>query len=91
MIAALTLLTRESRIAESKIKRIRGYYASQAGVVNASEQLRISNSVTGTVYVGSGIRGYPGSGMPVNITRVAGPVIDGLPTDEISVNATYNP
>lgn len=39
-VAALHLMTQESRIVEHKIKRTRALYAAQAGMVDALEQLR---------------------------------------------------
>ena len=40
-LVALFLMTQESRVAEHKIKRMRGYFAAKAGVVDAYEQLRV--------------------------------------------------
>ena len=45
---AVYLMTQESRIAEHKIRRMRGYFAAQAGVVDALERLRTGNSPGGT-------------------------------------------
>lgn len=39
-LAALFLMTQESRIAEHKIKRTRAFFAAQAGMVLALERLR---------------------------------------------------
>jgi Tfp pilus assembly protein PilX len=92
VLAALSLMTQESRVAEGKIKRIRAFYAVQAGMVNAVEDLRKSNSIGGsgtlnTIYVGAGLNGYPTLGIPVNIQRANGVGIGG--TDMITINANY--
>lgn len=39
-VAALNLMTVESRTAEHKLRRIRAYFSAQAGVVDALERLR---------------------------------------------------
>jgi Tfp pilus assembly protein PilX len=39
-VAALSLMTVESRTAEHKLRRIRAYFAAQAGVVDRLERLR---------------------------------------------------
>lgn len=39
-LIGLTLMTQESRIAEHKIRRVRAYYAAQAGMVDGIERLR---------------------------------------------------
>ena len=92
VLAALSLMTHESRIAESKVKRIRVTYAIQAGMVNALEDLRRNNSIGGsgtlnTIYVGAGVAGYPSAGIPVNIMRANGTGISG--TDTVTINANY--
>jgi|TARA_B100000315_G_C14503175_1_gene553297 Tfp pilus assembly protein PilX len=50
ILVALTLMTNESRIAEHKIRRMRAFYAAQAGTVLAQEQLRIGLAAGGWDY-----------------------------------------
>ncbi|MFA5270844.1 MAG: hypothetical protein WC412_00690 [Candidatus Omnitrophota bacterium] len=45
-VVALNLMTTESRVAEHKIRRTRAYYASQAGIVDGLERLRIGDLAT---------------------------------------------
>jgi len=92
VLAVLSLMTQQSRVAESKIKRIRAFYALQGGMVNAVENLRKTNSIGGsgtlnTIYIGQGVSGYPAAGIPVNIMRSNGTGLSG--TDTITINATY--
>lgn len=67
-LSALFLMTQESRIAEHKIKRIRAFFAAQAGIVQALDSLRQGVTPPSTIYIGSGISGYPSAGLRVNIT-----------------------
>jgi len=49
-LAALFLMTQQSRIAEHKIKRSKAFFAAQAGMVLALEQLRLGVWVPGNTY-----------------------------------------
>ena len=96
VLAALSLMTQESRVAEGKIKRIRAFYAIQAGMVNAVDNLRRTNSIGGsgtlnTIKIGATVTGYPALGIPVNIQRANNTCIGGVPAacDTITINATY--
>ena len=87
-LAALFLMTQESRIAEHKVKRTRAFFAAQAGMVHALEYLRKGNDPSGTIYIGSGITGYPSAGLPVSITYTndnSGP--GGI--DPVSITVNY--
>jgi Tfp pilus assembly protein PilX len=86
VLASLTLMTQETRLAENKIKRIRAFYAVQAGMVSAIEGLRRTNTVANIV-VGAGIPGYPTGGLPVTITRTVGTGISS--TDTVTVSVDY--
>ncbi|MFH1772541.1 MAG: hypothetical protein ABH872_06960 [Candidatus Omnitrophota bacterium] len=98
-LIALYVMTQEARLAEHKIKRMRAFYAAQAGMIHAQERLRRENNTDVTaadissadLLVGEGlnIRGYP---IPVNIT--VGPIIDNSPgienaTREINITVDY--
>ena len=69
-LAALYLRTNQARIAEHKIKRMRGVFAAGAGVVHALEEVRKGNDPSGTsaIAIGSGLTGYPSAGIGVDIT-----------------------
>jgi len=85
-IVALSLMTQESRIAEHKIKRMRAFYAAQAGEIHALEQLRKGQALDPSITVGAGITGYPAAGYNVVINRVLGTGPGGSDT----INATVN-
>jgi len=94
VLASLTLMTQESRIAEGKIKRIRAVYALQSAMVNATESLRRSNTVPANVCVGAGVSGYPtaagacsSGGFDVSVTRTNGVGVDG--TDTVTLRTEY--
>ncbi len=89
-LAVLYVMSQQARIAEHKIRRLRAYYAAMAGVVYAFDQLRQGNDPSGTpaFRIGSGIRGYPFLGLPVNINVVHGGGVDN--TDKIEVTVDYN-
>jgi len=92
VLAVLSLMTQESRVGEGKIKRLRAFYAIQAGMVNATENLRRTNSIGGsgtlnTIIIGDTTTGYPPGGIPVTIQRDNGVGLNG--TDVITVNAVY--
>lgn len=89
-LAALFLMTQESRIAEHKVKRTRAFFAVQAGMVRALDYLRQGTNPSGTFYIGSGITGYPPAGLPVTITYPAGGVGTGPGgTDPINITVNY--
>lgn len=85
-LAALFLMTQESRIAEHKIKRTRAFFAAQAGMIYALEQLRKGDAIVSPHSVGPAVptQGYP---LNANITINAGVGIGG--TDEVIVSVTY--
>ncbi len=87
-LAALILMTQESRIAEHKIKRNRAFFAAQAGMVEALEDLRKGVNPTGTISIGGGISGYPASGFSVAITYTDNNSGPGG-TDPVVVTAWY--
>ena len=76
-LVALYLMTQESRIAEHKVRRVRAFFAAQAGVVHALEQLRKGEAVDPQVCVGAGMGGYPPGGYCADIT-VGAVGIDGV-------------
>jgi Tfp pilus assembly protein PilX len=91
VMVALYVMTQQSRIAEHKIKRLRAFYAAQAGIVSALEELRKRGTVTtNPVNVGSGISGYPSGGyaVDINVTTVTGTgtILDGLKKIDATVN-----
>jgi len=88
-LAALLLMTQESRIAEHKIKRNRAFFAAQAGMVDALEDLRKGVSPAGTINIGSGITGYPSTGLPVVITYTAGAGTGPGGTDPVTITVDY--
>ena len=49
-LAAIHLMTQESRIAEHKIRRNRAFFAAQAGMVLALAQLRLAAWLPGNTY-----------------------------------------
>jgi len=67
-LAALFLMTQESRIAEHKIRRTRAFFAAQAGMIRALDMLRTGADPSGTFNIGAGIPGYPAAGLPVVTT-----------------------
>jgi hypothetical protein len=68
-LVALYLMTQQSRIAEHKVRRMRGFFASQAGAVHALEELRNGVDPNGTnIVIGAGLTGYPAAGLNVDIT-----------------------
>ncbi|MCP4653291.1 MAG: hypothetical protein GY858_07930 [Candidatus Omnitrophica bacterium] len=85
VVAALSLMTQESRIAEHKIKRLRAFFAAQAGMVHNLETLRRSDTTSNLNTFGSGVLGY-GAGIPVNASRTSGTGVDGTDTLTIDVN-----
>jgi len=92
-LLATMVMTQEARIAEHKIRRIRAFFAAQAGMVYAMEQLRNGNDPSGTpaFYIGQNIVGYPpGTGLGVDIeyspTDISGPG----GTHPVSVTVDYD-
>ena len=85
-LAALFLMTQQSRIAEHKIKRTRAFFAAQAGMVYALEQLRKGVAIVSphSVSPTTPTQGYP---LDANITVNAGAGVDG--TDEVIISVTY--
>jgi len=79
-LLATLVMTQEARVAEHKIRRIRAFFAAQAGVVYAIEKIREGTNPSGTpaLYIGANIVGYPpGTGLGVDIaydlTDASGP------------------
>jgi len=70
-VAAIFLMTQESRLAEHKIRRSRVFFAAQSGMVRALERLRkgVVNP-SETIHIGVGVPGYPTAGIPVIINYV---------------------
>jgi|GEM_PF-1175696 Tfp pilus assembly protein PilX len=89
-LAVLTIMTQQSRLTENKIRRIRSFYAAQAGLVNATDRLIRNEAVVNPVNVGAAnVPGYPVS---VAVTRVAPNAADPYPFNEsstITANVTY--
>jgi len=97
--AALYLMTSQSRIAEGKVKRMRAYYAAQAGMVHALEEAsnntawmtnitaNTSFSVTPALAIGAGIDGYPAGGYNPVISVTPGAGLDG--TALVNITVTY--
>ncbi len=94
-LAALYLMTQESRIAEHKIRRMRVYYAARAGMVHALESLRrgsLAPGGTADIAIGAGYQGYPTAGVEVDIEvgeliSAPGEITDG--TYQVDVTASY--
>ncbi len=86
-LVALYLMTQESRIAEHKIRRVRAFFAAQAGLIHSLEELRKGNAVDGTQEcVGSGITGYPPGGYCADISVGA---VGANGTRPVSVTVDY--
>lgn len=83
---AIAIMTQESRLAEHKIKRMRAFYAAQAGLNHNLELLR-RNIPMQNISVGAGIAGYPSSGYQVAMTKVDNAGISG--THKISAKVDY--
>ena len=90
-LAALFLMTQESRIAEHKIKRTRAFFAAQAGMIFALDSLRNGANPSGTINIGAGITGYPAAGLPVLITYPGAGGAGAGPggTDPIDIRVDY--
>lgn len=93
MIAgSLALMNQETYIAEHKIGRMRAFFAVQAGMARAFEDLMNDTDPSGNpaFNIGSGIVGYPAAGMPVRITYTddnSGPG----GTDPLTITVDYEP
>lgn len=85
-LIALFLMSNESRLTEHKIRRIRAFFAAQAGLVDAIEALRRSdipgNNQTDTFPYTINVGGYT-----VTVNRNPGNGTDG--TDVINASVTY--
>ncbi len=89
-LVALYLMTQQSRLAEHKIKRMRGFFAAQAGIVHALEELRNGRNPDGTnINIGQGIMGYPAAGLTVDID-VGAVGTGGAPAGTRPVSATVD-
>jgi len=75
--AALTLMNQQSHLSEHKIRRMKGFYAANAGIVDASEAILTNPAIRpapglDTNYVinnfASGLNGYPTTGYDINVT-----------------------
>jgi len=89
-LAAMFVMTQQSRIAEHKIRRMRAFYAAQAGMIYALDQLRQGNNPGGSSkYLGNGILGYPPGGLEARIT--VGPAGGGINGQQVTVNVDYSP
>lgn len=83
---SIYLMTQQSRVAEHKIRRMRAYFAAQAGVIHSLEELRRGNALPASINIGGGLIGYgPGYTAVINRTAGAGP----LGTDVISATVAY--
>jgi Tfp pilus assembly protein PilX len=98
-LVAVNLMSQESRIAEHKIRRIRAFYAAQAGEVDGLERLRRGtialptpgNPTIYTINIGAGLVGYPAAGYPVNIrVTVRGDISDPDPAFRCPAGAPSN-
>lgn len=87
-LAALHLMAQESRITEHNIKRTRAFYAAQAGMIYALEELRKGTDPSGAINIGAGISGYPPAGLPVTITYFDDDTGPGG-TDPVDISVTY--
>ncbi len=64
---ALFVMSQEGRIAEHKIRRMRMFFAAQAGVVDALERIRRSQfGGNYSLDIGAGLDYYPPAGHPFN-------------------------
>jgi Tfp pilus assembly protein PilX len=89
-LVALYLMTQQSRIAEHKVRRMRGFFAAQAGTVHALEQLRNGVDPNGTsVNIGATLVGYPTAGLSVGIA-VGAVGVGGAPAGTRAVSATVD-
>ncbi|MCK9574050.1 MAG: hypothetical protein M0R20_06630 [Candidatus Omnitrophica bacterium] len=73
-VAALNLMTVESRTAEHKLRRIRAYFAAQAGIVDRLEALRrgeVGMPVVGGAVVLNALPNGPVNGYAVRTVIVA--------------------
>lgn len=88
-VAALTIMSQQSRVNEGKIKRMRTRYAIQAGIVHGMELMSKGTfPAAGTsITIGNGIPGYPPGGIQVSITAQSGAACDG-PNGSCRVSAT---
>jgi len=95
-LSALYLMTNESRIAEHKVRRMRGFYAAQAGLVLALEKLRVGDWTYDTTYCINGpIPGYPACSdtindqdIPYNVVIDVGSLGSGTGPGNAEVNIT---
>lgn len=95
-LAGIFIMTQQARISEHKIKRMRAFFAAQAGMIHALEELRLGrdpNNTTLTVgndssATGGTIKGYPLGGLDADIsydsTDTSGP--RGTSPVDITVN-----
>lgn len=90
---ALYLMTQQARVAEHKIRRLRAFFAAQAGTIHTHELLRKGYPAEATHQVGAGIgQGYPLGGLTANISvtpvppGTTGTVIDGTNRVDVTVN-----
>ena len=91
-LVALFVMTQEARVAEHKIKRIRAYYATKAGLVHAFEQLRRGHAqINGTSIVNTttGAALAPLAVGDVNVTFSAEEGAGPNNTDILSATITY--
>jgi hypothetical protein len=89
-LIALGVMAQEAHIVERKIRRLRAYYAANAGRVYALEQLRKDNTTSSYTLtgIGMGVEGYgpaphPGYNVDVSVTP------DPLSDYKITVTAHY--
>jgi Tfp pilus assembly protein PilX len=86
-VASVYIMGQQGRIAEHKITRMRLFYAAQAGMVRAFDELQQNNKYKGEdIYIGAGEEGYPSSGIKVNIDVKNNSGID--KTDLLTINAS---
>jgi Tfp pilus assembly protein PilX len=80
-LVAMYVMTQEARIAERKIRRMRGTFAARAGMVHALEEIRLGRGAAlngSTIQIGAGEEGYPTGGVDVTFdydsTDTSGPM-----------------
>lgn len=89
-LIALYVMTQESRIAERKVRRLRAYYAAQAGRIFALNELFQGN--TATHYwvnnIGDGYPGFPWGGLRAEVT-VQSPDPQSISDSRVTIAVQY--
>lgn len=95
-LAGIFIMTQQARISEHKIKRMRAFFAAQAGMVHALEELRLGRNPNDTsITIGTDssatsglIPGYPLLGLSADIEYLddnTGP----RGTDPVNITVDY--